>query len=177
MVQKKILILGLDNSGKTSVLLSLTKTTNLLSYFSLKPTKGIQIENIEDGNTKFSIWDFGGQERYRKDYLKNMTKYTPGADEIIYVIDVQDTRRYEEAIEYLQKILDSIGKPDQKITLSIFLHKLDPPITMLDRYSDKQIATKLVAKIFAIIPTTDYICNFFKTSIYTVFQKSKFQTS
>ena len=41
--QEKILVLGLDNSGKTSIVLALKGNENLLSYYSLKPTKGIQI--------------------------------------------------------------------------------------------------------------------------------------
>lgn len=59
---KKVLIIGLDNSGKTSILLSLTKTTNLLSYFSIKPTKGIQISSIEDGERIVKVWDFGAKK-------------------------------------------------------------------------------------------------------------------
>ena len=43
----KILIMGLDNSGKTSILLSLRKDTNLLSYCALKPTLGIDIKKFD----------------------------------------------------------------------------------------------------------------------------------
>jgi len=43
----KILIMGLDNSGKTSILMSLRENTNLLSYFSLKPTKGLSVEEFK----------------------------------------------------------------------------------------------------------------------------------
>ncbi|MHA1130339.1 MAG: ADP-ribosylation factor-like protein [Candidatus Helarchaeota archaeon] len=56
----KIVIMGLDNSGKTSIVLSLSKDTNLLSYFSLKPTQGINISTLEENGLRFVIWDFGG---------------------------------------------------------------------------------------------------------------------
>ena len=39
----KILIMGLDNSGKTSILISLSKDSNILSYCSIKPTIGCDI--------------------------------------------------------------------------------------------------------------------------------------
>lgn len=171
---KKVLIMGLDNSGKTSILLSLTKTTNLLSYFSIKPTKGIQISSIEDGERIVKVWDFGGQKSYRNDYLQNMDQYIEGIDELIYVIDIQDRRRYDEALEYFKNILKAIGKPERKIDLTIYFHKFDPLLDVLEEYSTQTISLKLVGDINAIATPT-YDPKIFKTSIYTIFQKKTFQ--
>ncbi|HUX99962.1 MAG TPA: ADP-ribosylation factor-like protein [Candidatus Deferrimicrobium sp.] len=169
----KILIMGLDNSGKSSILLSLTKTTNLLSYFSLKPTKGINIVKIEDQDTSFNIWDFGGQIEYRSRYLDNFDKYTSEIDQIIFVIDIQDIHRYGEALNYFEEILKLI--PNKKeIQFAIFLHKFDPNIEVLDNYTEEKINANLVNKLEKLIPP-EMTYKIFKTTIYTIFQKTLFR--
>jgi len=124
--KSKILILGLDNSGKTTILLSLKEDTNLLSYLSLKPTRGVNIEQFKEPNLSIYVWDFGGQKEYRSDYITNFTKYIKEVDEILYIIDIQDHRRYDEALKYLEEIIFSIEQEQNGIELSIFLHKYDP---------------------------------------------------
>ena len=80
---EKYLILGLNNSGKTSILLSLRTNANLFSFFSLKPTKGINIERYDLQESEVHIWDFGGQEQYRKDHVINLPKYLEGVNKIV----------------------------------------------------------------------------------------------
>ena len=75
MIKKKILILGLANSGKTSIALSMKNVTDLISFTSLQPTRGIEISEFEKENIEFLIWDFGGQEKYREQYKENLNKY------------------------------------------------------------------------------------------------------
>ncbi|MFX1295033.1 MAG: ADP-ribosylation factor-like protein [Promethearchaeota archaeon] len=168
----KILIMGLDNSGKTSILLSLQKEVNLLSYYSLKPTPGINIVTIEKQDTRFHIWEFGGQEQFREDYLQNLGKYIQKANKFIYVIDVQDIDRYEIALQYFAALLKLIKNEDRKtIQLSIFLHKFDPGLEENKKFSFKTISQKLINKISDIIPSS-VSYNIFKTTIYTVFEKT-----
>ena len=115
--------MGLDNSGKTSILLSLQKKVNLLSYYSLKPTPGVNIVTIEKQDTRFHIWELGGQQQYRDEYLQNLEKYIQEANKFIYVIDVQDTNRYEMALQYFTDIFKLIKQGNRKkLQLSIFLH-------------------------------------------------------
>ncbi|NVM55230.1 MAG: GTP-binding protein [Candidatus Helarchaeota archaeon] len=168
---KKLLLIGLDNAGKTSLLLSLQKNTNLLSYYSLKPTQGLNIVNFPDRDTLFNIWDFGGQEQFRKDYLQHLDEYLTEVDKLIFVIDVQDTERYEIALQYLVRIIESLKRIESNIDLSIFLHKFDPGLEKLPHFTDKNIALNIVNKIKKIVPP-NFHYKMFKTSIYTVFQKS-----
>ena len=73
---KKILITGLDNCGKSSILLCLKNNTNLLSYLRLKPTKGVDISELEDKReSRFALWELGGQWEYRQKHLKNFSNY------------------------------------------------------------------------------------------------------
>src|SRR5271157_1842701 len=108
-INKKILVLGLDNSGKTSIVLSLKGDNNLMSYYSLRPTAGIEYNEIADPSAKYFVWDLGGQAKYRDRHLEKIGDYLQGVSTVMYVIDVQDTERYGEVLQYLQEIADKIG--------------------------------------------------------------------
>ena len=167
----KILIMGLDNSGKTSILLSLQHEMNLLSYYSLKPTPGVNIVTIDKEDTKFLIWELGGQQQYRDEYLDNLEKYIQETKKFIYVIDVQDIDRYETALKYFADILKLMSTEDMKnIQLSIFLHKFDPGLDKKPEFSYRKISSRLIDRISNIIPA-DINYYIFKTTIYTVFEK------
>lgn len=171
----KILIMGLDNSGKTSILMSLRKNTNLLSYFSLRPTKGLSVEEFDDDEQKLVCWDLGGQAQYRKKYLKDFSRYAKETEKIIFVIDVQDTNRYGLALEYLEELIDVLKNSEYIIEISLFLHKFDPNLIKKEDFKKlyQRINTELVDRIKTIIPDA-FNYNLFKTTIYTVFEKSLF---
>lgn len=167
----KILIMGLDNSGKTSILISLRKDANILSYFSLRPTKGVAIEKFEGQN--IVCWDLGGQKKYREEYIKNLEKYVNKTDKIIFVIDVQDIKRYKLALEYLNKIVNNFQNMGSiSIDFSIFLHKYDPNLNKLAKFKDIDniIESNVVSEIRKTIPS-NFNYDIFKTTIYTVFEK------
>ena len=68
--KSKICILGLSSVGKSS-LLSLLKGRDVSN--DADPTVGLEIEDSILNGRKTSIWDFGGQERYRfmwQDFLR-----------------------------------------------------------------------------------------------------------
>ncbi|MFX0058230.1 MAG: ADP-ribosylation factor-like protein [Candidatus Hodarchaeota archaeon] len=168
---KKVAIMGLDNSGKTSIVLCLKGVKNLLSFYSLNPTKGIKIDEFETLGTKFNIWDFGGQEQFRNDYLLNFNEHIKGTDKIIFVIDIQDIERYDLALDFLKKILDLLIRIKNKIEFSIFLHKYDPDLELVNKKFNYKKAEKLVIDIKKVIPS-NFLFTIEKSSIYTIFQKS-----
>ncbi len=161
----KIAILGLVNSGKTSIVLSLQRNVNLLSFYSIKPTMGINRVEFEDQDSQFHIWDFGGQEQYRKGYLEKLDSHLTMTNKIIYVIDVQDESKYELTLDFLEKILTVLKEGEISINLSIFLHKFDPNMS----FQDAKISALITAIKGTIPPGFEY--NIFKTTIYTVFRK------
>ena len=169
----KILIMGLDNSGKTSILISLSTDTNILSYFSLMPTKGVNFKKFDTSGLTMSVWDFGGQEQYRKKYLQNFDKYIDRADKIIYVIDVQDFKRYDLALEFFKEIVDLTKNVKNNFQIDIFLHKYDPHITEQEKFKELNniIDSRLIDKLTRILPE-EFDYKIFKTSIYTFFEKN-----
>ncbi|MFX0047825.1 MAG: ADP-ribosylation factor-like protein [Candidatus Hermodarchaeota archaeon] len=167
---KKIVLMGLDNSGKTSLVLCLKGVNNLSSFSALKPTRGFEINKFYTLDTEFSIWDFGGQEKFREGYFTNFQDHIQGASKLIYVIDVQDKDRYEISLEYLTKIITLLKKQKFNLEFSIFLHKFDPDMEIMKKEIKDEVIKTLVKQIEKIFPS-DFPYQIYKTSIYTVFQK------
>jgi len=71
----KILLLGLDNAGKTSILKCLANE----SIKTISPTKGFNVKIVQNEFVKFTIWDLGGQLAIR-DVWEN---YYQGNDAIV----------------------------------------------------------------------------------------------
>lgn len=170
---KKILIAGLQKSGKTSIILSLEGKHNLMSYFSLAPTPGLQIKELESQTHHYILWEMGGQEFYREKYFANFAKYTEDTQKMIYVIDIQSQDDYKESLEYLRRIIQGFKKLGHYPEISVFLHKFDPEIRSLQAYSEDTIQKKLIDKISEII-TPEFDHDVFKTTIFTVFRKEAF---
>ncbi|HMF31287.1 MAG TPA: ADP-ribosylation factor-like protein [Candidatus Lokiarchaeia archaeon] len=169
--QKKILIMGLDNSGKTSIILALKGNRNLLSFYSLKPTFGVNVEKILNDEGGYFIWDFGGQEQFRSKYLEDFPRYAEYASRIIFVFDIQDVERIPEAINYLKDVLQCIGDFNLQVSLDVFLHKYDPSIEMLGDEKVEAAVQNLTEELKTLIPS-DLSYRLFKTTIYTVFRQT-----
>ena len=103
--EPKILLLGLDNAGKTLTLCKL-KFGNV-SYVKLStiPTTDFNVETIEYNKRKYKVYDLGGQSKLRtlwQYYLKD----TKG---IIYIIDSQDVNRLDEARKEHDSIMNDLA--------------------------------------------------------------------
>jgi len=95
--EMRILMVGLDAAGKTTVLYKL----KLGEIVTTIPTIGFNVENVQYKNINFTVWDVGGQDKIRplwRHYYLN----TQG---IIYVVDSNDRERIDEAALELQKLL------------------------------------------------------------------------
>lgn len=95
---KRILLLGLDAAGKTTILYKL----RLGEIVTTIPTIGFNVEEVEYKSLKMTIWDVGGQDKIRKLWRH----YYQGSDALIYVVDANDIERLDEAREELFGVLD-----------------------------------------------------------------------
>ena len=127
---QKILVIGLDNAGKTAILSKFGGRLGISELASLKPTKGVDRQHIktEDTDLDLFIWDMGGQEEYRNKYLKNPEYYFIQTDLLIYVIDVQDADRFAESFEYFESILQTLTTLEENPFIVIYIHKYDPDL-------------------------------------------------
>eukprot|EP01036_Dinobryon_divergens_P038715 gene38715-50868_t len=96
--EARLLVLGLDNSGKTTILKKLSDE----DVTHIMPTQGFNIKSLMHEGFKLNVWDIGGQKSIRP-YWRNYFEQT---DALIYVIDSADRRRIEETGVELQQLLD-----------------------------------------------------------------------
>ena len=57
----RILLLGLDNAGKTTIL----KTLASEDINTITPTQGFNIKSVQTEGFKLNVWDIGGQRKIR----------------------------------------------------------------------------------------------------------------
>uniref|UniRef100_A0A8P4K9T9 ADP-ribosylation factor-related protein 1 n=1 Tax=Dicentrarchus labrax TaxID=13489 RepID=A0A8P4K9T9_DICLA len=94
-----VLILGLDNAGKTTFL-EQTKTKFSKNYKGMNLSKitttvGLNIGTIDVGKARLMFWDLGGQEELQSLW----DKYYAESHGVIYVIDSTDEERLSESKE------------------------------------------------------------------------------
>ncbi|HDZ19040.1 MAG TPA: hypothetical protein ENH75_12145 [archaeon] len=130
----KIIVSGLDNAGKTSILTALDKKYDFQrDIVQLKPTIRVEYHKMNFLKNQSIFWDMGGQEAYREIYKQYEDVYFDATDLLIYVIDIQDSERFENSLEYLDAILQFFTKNDMYIPIIITFHKFDPDL----RYDEK----------------------------------------
>jgi ADP-ribosylation factor-like protein 2 len=93
----RILILGLDNAGKTTILRRLTAE----SIDTIEPTLGFNIKTLDYKSYHLNIWDVGGQKTIRA-YWRNYFEKTDG---VIWVVDSADVARLEICRSELEGLL------------------------------------------------------------------------
>jgi ADP-ribosylation factor-like protein 2 len=111
----RILMLGLDNAGKTTIL----KKFNGEDISSISPTLGFNIKTLEHKGYNLNIWDVGGQKSLRS-YWRNYFETTDG---LIWVVDSADERRLQDCKKELHSLLQEerlLGA-----TLLVFANKQD----------------------------------------------------
>eukprot|EP01112_Ceratiomyxa_fruticulosa_P001025 TRINITY_DN109_c0_g2_i4.p1 TRINITY_DN109_c0_g2~~TRINITY_DN109_c0_g2_i4.p1 ORF type:complete len:182 (+),score=38.58 TRINITY_DN109_c0_g2_i4:257-802(+) len=116
--ERRIAMLGLDNSGKTTILYRL----NIGDVVTTIPTIGFNVERVEvPGALSMQVWDIGGQDKIRPLWRH----YYHNTEGIIFVIDSTDKDRIEESAEEFHKLLQE--KDLQNIPILIFANKQDLP--------------------------------------------------
>ncbi|XP_004542692.2 ADP-ribosylation factor-like protein 14 [Maylandia zebra] len=99
--QVQVLLLGLDNAGKSTLLYKLKHNTSV----STVPTIGFNVEMLEARKNRrkiaITIWDIGGQGNMR-DHWPN---FYQNAGAIVFVVDSADQERLNEAQRELERTL------------------------------------------------------------------------
>jgi len=129
--EQKVVVVGLDNAGKTAILSKFGGGLGIGDLANLKPTKGVDRQTIGGSSASsldLIVWDLGGQLEYRKKYLEHPEQYFLQMDLLIYVVDIQEYERYEESLRYFKEVLDIIVTLEENPYVLIFLHKFDPDI-------------------------------------------------
>ena len=161
--QIKILLTGLDKAGKSSFIFGIKRKYS--EIIKALPTKGVERteESIfEEQNSQISLWDLGGQKKYRERYLEKSKVYLYNVDLVFYFIDIQDVDRIKEALGLFREILNSLIELDEYPPIVMCLTKFDPDLK----------GTKKIFKSLEIIAdgvkshSNRFFIKIFQTSIF-----------
>ncbi|XP_072266491.1 ADP-ribosylation factor-like protein 14 [Pyxicephalus adspersus] len=98
--QARILILGLDAAGKSTILYKF----KFKEPFSTIPTVGFNVEMIQtEKHLQLTIWDVGGQEKLRSLWCY----YFENTDGLVYVVDSTNKETIDESKKEFQRILQN----------------------------------------------------------------------
>lgn len=157
----------MDNAGKTSIITAITKKFGFEEEASqLMPTRRIARDSFKFLGLDIIQLDMGGQRQYREEYLQNPEKYLSATDLIFYVIDAQDNDRYNEALDYLDRILLFFIEEQTYPSIAVLFHKIDPdlPKSEIIKINQRILALKQTLTRYS----NDFDLFFFETTIYDI---------
>jgi GTPase SAR1 family protein len=149
---KKIILIGLSNAGKTCIYERVFEGKKPWELLHSAATKGISYKEYDISSiSKPMIWDLGGQQQYLDEYhgvlRKNIFRK---ASILLYVIDVTDTDRFENARKEFEWSANQILSLNPGALLNIFLHKIDlvhdkeEIVAYLKNFLSKNISQKII---------------------------------
>jgi len=105
----EVALCGLDSSGKSSLVLSITdedpavKRTSAEDFSqSVLPTIGVVVQHARHQGIALTLWDLGGQRRFRFDW----GRHASGCSCLLFVVDGVDAERHADARVALHRLLE-----------------------------------------------------------------------
>lgn len=114
-----VLVVGLDNSGKTTIINHL-KPPDARSQ-DIVPTIGFNVEKFQTKSLGFTAFDMSGQGRYRNLW----EHYYRDSQGIIFVIDSSDRMRMVVAKDELEQLIQHEDILHRPIPILFFANKMD----------------------------------------------------
>lgn len=114
---RKVLLLGLEKSGKSALLSQLSREGKDCTIY--EPTKGFNVVCISFDNIDLSLWEIGGSIEYRS-YWKN---FSDGVEQIFFVVDSSNRESFEDAKVFLSIVCDEL----ENVSVVIVATKSDDP--------------------------------------------------
>ena len=117
--QVNVLLVGLDNSGKTTIVEQLKPTRSQVP--EVAPTVGFSVEEFSRGGINFTVFDMSGAGRYRNLW----EQYYKDSEALIFVIDSCDKFRLPVVKQELIQLSAHADLGD--VPLLIYANKQDLP--------------------------------------------------
>jgi len=160
----KVVIMGLENAGKSTIVDVLAQKIRYdqLTPPDMYPTKNVERTTLSEKNVV--VWDFGGQEIYRNEYLADPENYLHYISFAFYVIDVQDYYRLFNSVMFFNTVLPTIIKYSPDAEIGILFHKTDPKFDP----NKKNLKKKFLEKIEPFIQGHKKSIEVYDTTIFEV---------
>lgn len=123
-IKNKVVIIGLDSAGKTT-LVSFLQTGKFIQH---TPTLGKKKVDIEVKNTRISLFDMGGQSDFRSLWMGEVNSCKC----VVFVLDKSNPGRFGEAKEELVKMNKVLNDNNIPLVVLANKHDLAPDITTND---------------------------------------------
>ncbi|XP_059090977.1 ADP-ribosylation factor-like protein 6 isoform X2 [Tigriopus californicus] len=114
-----VLVVGLDNSGKSTILNHFKPDDQ--KHSDIVPTVGFNVERFKNHNVGFTAFDMSGQGRYRNLW----EHYYKDCQGIVFVVDSSDKLRMVVAKDELDMLLQHPDIRSRKIPILFFANKMD----------------------------------------------------
>ncbi|KAL7572635.1 hypothetical protein ACA910_010386 [Epithemia clementina (nom. ined.)] len=138
----RLLMLGLDGAGKTTVLYKL----KLAEVVTTIPTIGFNVETVQYRNLSFTVWDVGGQHKIRPLWRH----YFDGSQGLLFVVDSNDHDRLSEAGNELHSLLSREELRD--VHVLVLANKQDLPLAVNASKVAEQLNLRAVRQKWYIQP-------------------------
>lgn len=158
----KVVIMGMENAGKSTLVQSIVDDLDDVPTAApnMTPTMSTSITTYKANNKKIAIWDFGGQEVYRKEYMEKPEVYFQEISVVFYVVDVQDHAKLQSSEMYFTGVFQLMRQYSPNVNIVFLFHKTDPDFKV-GAVNVKQEFTKYVEtflkkhnKTFKVYDTT-----------------------
>ncbi len=157
----KISLVGLGGCGKTSLYSVAFAEKSAEDTKRLSPTILYETRRHPFLGLQVGIFDFGGQDQYRKEYLEKPEVFR-GTDILIPIVDLHDPDNFDQAKEYFNGLLNIYRQNNEKPKITLFLHKYDT-----EDYQKELLDTNVKkAKDMFLDLFKDYDFEYMLTSIY-----------
>lgn len=118
--QTRVLMLGLDSAGKSTLLLRLKDEGG--GILQLEPTSNFA-KTLHHGELFITAWDVSAQDKRRALWRH----YFQSTDALVFVVDSTDRARLAEAREELHSIVNDAYMDDQNPIVLVLANKADLP--------------------------------------------------
>lgn len=153
----KLLVLGLDNAGKSTLLAVLLKG----EVVPTAPTHQPVTDEVKIGHMKLRAVDMGGHEIARRMWVQ----YSHEADGIVYLVDAVDRERFQEAALELHKLL-AAGSLPAHAPILILANKADLPAAAREEELYYGLALDELQRLGDTRPLGLYMCSVFERRGY-----------
>ncbi|KDQ18062.1 hypothetical protein BOTBODRAFT_128055 [Botryobasidium botryosum FD-172 SS1] len=158
--RKKILVMGLSRSGKTSIHKVVFEHVPPNKSFFLEPTTRLVKRDVDTSLVAFQLWECPEGYNLEKEGL-SLAEFST----LLFVMDIQDNYHYP--ILELVKLIEMAYQENSKINIEIFVHKAEALSGEYKNENFRQIQQRLVDELLDISGDfEDFPLNFYLTSVF-----------